>query len=98
MRRGRPRLGKAAMTAAERMRRMRAKRAEPIVTKAPSIPVTKCVRAEIDAELPILKEFQRYLDRPEADGGWPGWQRYEGRLMYASLWRAFAAGWKARPQ
>jgi hypothetical protein len=49
-------------------------------------------RAEAEAERPILRAFHRHLD-----GTWPGWRNYEGRTMYAMLWRAFMAGFRAAP-
>jgi hypothetical protein len=51
----------------------------------------RAASAKLKSQLTILRAFQRYLDAT-----WPGWQRFEGRVMYAALWRAFAAGWEGK--
>jgi hypothetical protein len=84
---GRQAIGNVAMSATERSRRHRERR-RVHAHRAPIIDP----HIEQQTERVILSAFQQYLN-----GVWPGWRRDEGRLMYSTLWRAFAAGWKARP-
>jgi hypothetical protein len=79
---GRRAIGAKAMTAAERQRRRRAKSRKPVTLSSAD---------EKAEDLGILREFQAYLDPI-----WPGWERWESRPMYNTMWRAFAAGWNAR--